>query len=547
MKSNLSTIRRARAICSVVTLWLVLNTSRAVAQFENWNETRRASEQFQAVTFGANRFVAVGDDAVVVTSPDGRNWTRRAVTLSGANPHLNGVAYGVTHGVGKFVAVGQFTGRIIHSTDGVQWSLASASQASIMKAVAFGGGYFVAVGTGGQIYSSTDATNWAKVYGSGGNFEGIAYGNGRFIAAYTSGATVVGDGGPNWPAGSSAVLNTTARAVAFGGGRFVLADSNGHSLVTTNGGINPQTGGFAGKAYAATYAQDCFVLAGVYNMRSYIAYSTDGMNWVERPQPGPFFDWAFTLKGIAFGNGTLVAVGENTSYDNGQILTHDLPKPPEVIRVPENRAVVNGMGVSFTVETWKTSAETYQWFLNGQPLSGATNQILIVPNVQPVNTGRYTVRVTNPLGSVTTTTGGLLLSYETKRHAGLTISNTVGSNVQIEYRDTLQDGWMGLTNLVLPQSPYLFLESEAVTAHPQRYFRTASFNGSSTHLSIALYNGFDFWGLPGATYLVEYRDTLSNSWNNLTNLTLTGFPHSWFDKSSGNRPNREYRFTPAFE
>jgi hypothetical protein len=155
--------------------------------------------------------------------------------------------------------------------------------------------------------------------------------------------------------------------------------------------------------------------------------------------------------------------------------------------------------------------------------------------------------VVNSLGSVTTTTGGLLTSYEQKRHAGLTLSNVIGSSVRVEFRDSLQpvDGWQVLTNLTLFQSPYLFIESEAATVHPQRYFRAATFTGSPTRLGIALYNGFRFWGLPGSFCAVEYRDTPTGPWNNMTSLTLTGTPQVWFDENSGNRPRRNYRFTAS--
>jgi len=63
---------------------------------------------------------------------------------------------------------------------------------------------------------------------------------------------------------------------------------------------------------------------------------TNVIGWTERL----LSDWSFVLKGIAFGNGLLVAVGEDTSLslNTGLILTHDtVPKAPEVLRAPENR------------------------------------------------------------------------------------------------------------------------------------------------------------------------------------------------------------------
>ena len=51
---------------------------------------------------------------------------------------------------------------------------------------------------------------------------------------------------------------------------------------------------------------------------------------------------------------------------------------------------------------------TYQWFKNGNSISGATSATLSLPNVQPTDVGTYTVRVTNSLGNVTTASGGVL-------------------------------------------------------------------------------------------------------------------------------------------
>lgn len=532
-------------------LWLGLALARiapAAGPYEHWNETRRAYfEEYRAVTFGGGQFVAVGDHATLVTSPDGRNWTRQSIPVTG---ELQGVAYGVTHGVGKYVVVGSIVvggqGRLLHSTDGRNWSLASTVLLpNTMRAVAFGGGRFVAVGNSGKIHSSDDGTNWTERADVAGILDGVAYGNGLFVAVNLDGdAFASSDGGLTWRTGDfSPVLNITSRPVAYGDGRFLLADFDGHSLITTNGTSILGTGRFTGAAYAATYAQGNFIVAGVDSSLSYLAWSANGLSWSERW----LTDWPYRLRGIAYGNGLLVVVGDDTqNLNTGLILTHDtMPKIPEVIRWPANFVVTNGASVDLSFETWRTSAESYQWFLNGQPLANATSRSLRVTDVQAEDTGRYTVRVVNALGSITTTAGGLLTTYEPQRQVGITLSNAVGSSVRIDYRASLRpaDGWRALTNLTLPRSPYLFMEPAGTTNPPQRYFRTAATAGTPTRLAIARYNGFRFQGLSGSTCAVEYRDAATSPWAALMTLTLTNSPLVWFDESSGNRPRRQYRIT----
>jgi uncharacterized membrane protein len=90
------------------------------------------------VTYGNGLFVAVGDGGVILTSPDGVSWTRRA---SGTSEWLRGVTYGN----GLFVAVG-LGGTILTSPDGVSWTRRTSGTGNPLIGVTYGNGLFVAVG-----------------------------------------------------------------------------------------------------------------------------------------------------------------------------------------------------------------------------------------------------------------------------------------------------------------------------------------------------------------------------------------------------------------
>lgn len=66
-----------------------------------WTLQTSASYPLNGVAYGNGTFVAVGEDGTILTSRDGRNWTRQT---SGTSKDLDGVAYGN----GTFVAVGKY-------------------------------------------------------------------------------------------------------------------------------------------------------------------------------------------------------------------------------------------------------------------------------------------------------------------------------------------------------------------------------------------------------------------------------------------------------
>jgi hypothetical protein len=74
---------------------------------------------------------------------------------------------------------------------------------------------------------------------------------------------------------------------------------------------------------------------------------------------------------------------------------------PSITAQPQSQTVAAGSSVTFSVVASGNPAPTYQWSLNGTPLSGATKANLTLNNVKAANDGTYTVAVTNALGSVT--------------------------------------------------------------------------------------------------------------------------------------------------
>ena len=71
------------------------------------------------------------------------------------------------------------------------------------------------------------------------------------------------------------------------------------------------------------------------------------------------------------------------------------PLPATIARQPQSLALYAGGTVNFSVGAAGSPPFTYQWSRNGAALPGATNAVLMVPNVLPSDTGAYSVEVCN--------------------------------------------------------------------------------------------------------------------------------------------------------
>lgn len=126
------------------------------------------SYDLAAVVFGHGLFVAVGTGvqtagfgppmsySLVLTSPDGLNWTQIIPGDGGVGPGLVDVAYGNS----QFAAVGSL-GLVVTSRDGVNWAAQSVYELgnNRLNAVAFGRDTFVSVGEKATILQSEFVLN----------------------------------------------------------------------------------------------------------------------------------------------------------------------------------------------------------------------------------------------------------------------------------------------------------------------------------------------------------------------------------------------------
>ena len=91
---------------------------------------------------------------------------------------------------------------------------------------------------------------------------------------------------------------------------------------------------------------------------------------------------------------------------------------PAITSQPWNVDLVEGGNVVLEVRATGAPTPTYQWFRDGQLLTGATQPTLTIASAAVAASGTYTVRVSNPYGIVTSTPATVLVRPAAK-HAGV--------------------------------------------------------------------------------------------------------------------------------
>lgn len=207
------------------------NTNLAIASTDGVNYTVGQTiklvgggKSIHDVAFGNNLFVAVGSDALIQTSQDGKNWSYSQVEF-GKN------LYGVTFGNGKFVAVGNH-GLILYSYDGKVWKKSSNTVLYSFNSVAYANGMFVLVGNSGVVATSTDGNAWSYHYsGTTNHLKGVAFGHEQWILVGHNNTILTSPNGNKWTPLTPAInIGQTDFTDVIYHNHFVFTGTNGKIL-----------------------------------------------------------------------------------------------------------------------------------------------------------------------------------------------------------------------------------------------------------------------------------------------------------------------------
>ncbi|MFO1502083.1 MAG: tandem-95 repeat protein [Verrucomicrobiota bacterium] len=99
--------------------------------------------------------------------------------------------------------------------------------------------------------------------------------------------------------------------------------------------------------------------------------------------------------------GITVSDGDRSAVATFTVSVTAVTEAPKIVTPPQNTTVDEGGTASFVVAATGTAPLFYQWFFNGQEISGADSASYVVRNVQAIQEGAYSVRVSNSAGTVT--------------------------------------------------------------------------------------------------------------------------------------------------
>ncbi|QIP13057.1 T9SS type A sorting domain-containing protein [Spirosoma aureum] len=298
---------------------LLLATLLSAQAQTTWtNRPQTADQLLTDAAFGAGRYVVVGGDGAgeyIQTSTDGIGWSTQFTD----HPNSGGL-FALVYAAGKFVAVGA-QGRVLTSPDGLSWTPQVSGTGKSLNDIAYGAGQFIAVGDNGTLITSADAVTWSpQVSGTPQHILVAAYGAGLFLVAGHDGMIKTSTDGVTWINRQSGIASTLRSMTAGPNGLLVAVGNNG-AIVTSPDGVtwtlrpgpgalldlsgvacNPTTGAFVAVARA----------------KNQVLTSPDGIQWGAFPFKS---GTEFFLYGVRFLNGQFIATGAGgtirTSTNNG--------------------------------------------------------------------------------------------------------------------------------------------------------------------------------------------------------------------------------------
>ena len=149
----------------------------------------------------------------------------------------------------------------------------------------------------------------------------------------------------------------------------------------------------------------------------------------------------------------------------------------QITQQPQPRLAYWGKEASFSVVATNGSLPyRYQWQHGGVAISGATNSLLVLTNLQTADAGDYTAIVTDARGYALTSQPATLTvnpaGVNIALYAGVTIDGVVGQTYGVQSTLDLSNtnSWVGRANVTLTNTTQVWYDSQPATL-PQTSYR----------------------------------------------------------------------------
>ncbi|HYD85744.1 MAG TPA: immunoglobulin domain-containing protein, partial [Opitutus sp.] len=224
----------------------------------------------------------------------------------------------------------------------------------------------IAVGSSGSVYVTDSGNNAIREVRIGGSVSTIAG---------LAGSTGAADG-----VGVDARFNNPGGLTRDGAGSTLyVVDTDNHTLRK----VNIITGAVSTIAGSA----------GAFG-------SADGLGGTAR------FDFPAAI--AWWNNGTTIGIADTANHT---VRLGAPASPVTILTQPQSQAQREGTNVSFTVVASGQPSPTYQWYLNGEAIPGATGNTYSITSLERFrHVGAYTVVVSNAFGNVTSDTATLTVT-----------------------------------------------------------------------------------------------------------------------------------------
>ena len=206
-----------------------------------------------------------------------------------------------------------------------------AEPAPDIQSVAFGAGRYVAVGTKGAIFSSSDGLTWSrKDSGTTRNLWSVTYGKNQFVAVGDGGVIRTSTNGETWN-GSNYRYNAFLRSLIYVAGKFVAVGGGGVIVTSADGAEwavprSPQSG----QMHLRSVVEGGGKILAVGHGETIITSSDLGINWTRTNQKMAAKNGKDILWDAIHVAGQFIAVGENgvvLTSTNGTAWTKSTPGP----------------------------------------------------------------------------------------------------------------------------------------------------------------------------------------------------------------------------